>query len=117
MIGTSGIDIPPERATDHVYGYMIYNDFSARHMQSHEMSVGLGPAKDRDFENGHVLGPYLVTKDEIGDPYNLRMISRINGEPRCEDSSRSMHWKFEDMIALPRSTNGLWPAKYSEQEQ
>ena len=73
---------------DHVFGFMIYNDFSERVIQGREMSVGLGPAKGKDFHNAHVFGPYLVTKDEIADPYNLGMTSRLNGETNCDEHSR-----------------------------
>lgn len=99
VIGKSGMDIPRDRAMDHVFGFMIYNDFSARDIQSREMTVGLGPAKGKDFHKGHAFGPCLVTRDEIGNPYDMRMVSRINGQTRCDDSSGTMHWKFEDMIA------------------
>lgn len=99
VIGKSGKDIPREEAMDHVFGFMIYNDFSERAIQSREMSVGLGPAKGKDFHNAHVFGPYLVTKDEIANPYDLRMTSRVNGQTLCDDSSGTMHWKYDDMIA------------------
>ena len=99
VIGKSGVDIPVEEAMDHVFGYMIYNDFSARLIQGREMSVGLGPAKGKDFTGAHVFGPMLVTKDEIPDPYTLGMKSFVNGEIQCDDNSGSMHWRFEDMIA------------------
>ncbi len=99
VIGKSGKDIPREEAMDHVFGFMIYNDFSERAIQSREMSVGLGPAKGKDFHNAHVFGPYLVTKDEIANPYDLRMTSRVNGQTLCDDSSGTIHWKYEDMIA------------------
>jgi len=99
VIGTAGKDIRREQAMDHVFGYMIYNDFSERVIQAREMSVGLGPAKGKDFHNAHVFGPYLVTKDEIADPYNLAMTCRVNGEVRCEENSGSIHWRYEDMIA------------------
>lgn len=99
VIGKSGKDIPREEAMDHVFGFMIYNDFSERAIQSREMSVGLGPAKGKDFHNAHVFGPYLVTKDEIANPYALRMTSRVNGQTLCDDSSGTIHWKYEDMIA------------------
>jgi len=65
VIGKAGKDIPREQAMDHVFGFMIYNDFSERVIQGREMSVGLGPAKGKDFNNAHVFGPYLATKDEI----------------------------------------------------
>lgn len=99
VIGKSGKDIPREQAMDHIFGFMIYNDFSERVIQSREMSVGLGPAKGKDFHNAHVFGPYLVTKDEIANPYDLRMTSRVNGRTICDDNSGTMHWKYEDMIA------------------
>ncbi len=99
VIGKSGKDIPREEAMDHVFGFMIYNDFSERVIQGREMSVGLGPAKGKDFHNAHVFGPYLVTKDEIANPYDLRMTSRVNGQTLCDDNSGTIHWKYEDMIA------------------
>ena len=99
VIGRGGVNIPAERALDHVFGYMIYNDFSERTIQAREMSVGLGPAKGKDFVRGHVLGPYLVTADEIPDIYDLRMVARVNGEVWCETNSGTIHWKFEQMIA------------------
>ena len=65
VIGRGGMNIPADRALDHIFGYMIYNDFSERVIQAREMSVGLGPAKGKDFLRGHVMGPYLVTADEV----------------------------------------------------
>ena len=59
---------------------MIYNDFSERSIQAREMSVGLGPAKGKDFVRGHVMGPHLVTADEVPDIYDLHMVARVNGE-------------------------------------
>jgi 2-keto-4-pentenoate hydratase/2-oxohepta-3-ene-1,7-dioic acid hydratase in catechol pathway len=99
VIGRGGADIPEARARDHIFGLMIYNDFSERTIQAREMSVGLGPAKGKDFHRGHVLGPSLVTLDEIPDLYDLRMMARVNGEVWCDSSSKTMHWTFEQMIA------------------
>lgn len=99
VIGPGGRNIPRERAFEHIYGFTIYNDFSARKIQSREMTVGLGPAKGKDFAKGHVFGPYLVTKDEIRDFYNLRMIAKVNGEVWCDSNSGTMYWKVEDLIA------------------
>lgn len=107
VIGTAGQDIPRERALDHVFGYMIYNDFSERVIQAREMSVGLGPAKGKDFHNAHVFGPCLVTKDEIADPYDLAMTCRVNGEVRCEENSGSLHWRYEDLIAHASRNEGV----------
>ncbi len=99
LIVPGGSDIPTEDSLGHVYGYTIYNDFSARSIQGREMAVGLGPAKGKDFRGAHVLGPWIVTADEVGDPYRLAMRARVNGESWCETSSTGMHWRFEQMIA------------------
>jgi 2-keto-4-pentenoate hydratase/2-oxohepta-3-ene-1,7-dioic acid hydratase in catechol pathway len=98
-IGKPGKDIPKERAREHVFGYTIFNDFSARDEQTKEMAGQLGPGKGKDFDNANPMGPCLVTADEIGDPYRLEMIARVNGEEWGRGNSRDMHWKFEDCIA------------------
>jgi 2-keto-4-pentenoate hydratase/2-oxohepta-3-ene-1,7-dioic acid hydratase in catechol pathway len=73
------------------------NDFSARDIQMEEMTCRLGPAKGKDF--GTAIGPYLVTADEVGDPRNLKMTARINGEVWSEGNSGTSHWSFEQMLA------------------
>jgi 2-keto-4-pentenoate hydratase/2-oxohepta-3-ene-1,7-dioic acid hydratase in catechol pathway len=70
------------RARDHIFGYTIFNDFSARDMQAIEMEGRLGPAKGKSFDGGNVLGPWIVTPDEIGDPQSLGVEVRVNGEVR-----------------------------------
>lgn len=111
VIGKGGIDIPAERAMEHVFGMMIYNDFSARDIQTREMSVGLGPAKGKDFDGGHVFGPALVTLDEIPDVYDLKMRFSINGEEVDSANSGSIHWKFEQMIAHASRDERLVPGE------
>lgn len=106
VIGKGGSNIQRADAASHIYGYMIYNDFSAREIQQREMSVGLGPAKGKDFEKGHVFGPWLVTADEIEDIYTLRMQASVNGQPWCDTSTSTMHWRFDQMIAHA-STNEM----------
>ena len=98
-IGRSGKDIPKEKAREHIFGYTIFNDFSARDEQTMEMAGQLGPGKGKDFDNANAMGPCLVTADEIGDPYKLDMKVRVNGEEWGRGNSRDMHWKFEDCIA------------------
>ncbi|KDA01856.1 fumarylacetoacetate hydrolase family protein [Hyphomonas oceanitis] len=99
VIGVTGCDISREDARKHIFGYMIFNDFSARDAQLHEMEGRLGPAKGKDFNGANVFGPYLVTADEVPDPYNLEMRAWVNGELLCDASSSTMHWNFEDSIA------------------
>ncbi|MGN6100944.1 MAG: fumarylacetoacetate hydrolase family protein [Devosia sp.] len=111
VIGRGGANIPAERALSHVYGYMIYNDFSARDIQQKEMSVGLGPAKGKDFSRAHVFGPWLVTADEIPDVYALAMSATVNGKPWTDSSTATMHWRFEEMIAHASRDEELVPGE------
>ena len=111
VIGRGGRDITEDAALVHIYGYTIYDDFSARAMQSREMTVGLGPAKGKDFDGAHVLGPMLVTADEIPDPYDLSMTATVNEEPWTTGSTSAMHWRFEQMIAHASRAETLRPAE------
>lgn len=98
FIGRPGKDIRREDAASHIFGYCIFNDVSARDVQIREMAGQLGPAKGKDFDTGNVLGPWLVTADEVPDPRTLTMVARVNGEEWSRGSSRDMQHGFEDMI-------------------
>lgn len=98
-IGSSGTDIRKDSARGHIFGYTIYNDVSARDEQIIDMPGQLGPGKGKTFDTSNVMGPCLVTADEIPDPYGLDMRVRVNGEEWGRGSSSEMHWKFEDCIA------------------
>ncbi len=111
-IGRPGKDIPKERARSHIFGYTIFNDFSARDEQTKEMAGQLGPGKGKDFDNANAMGPCLVTADELGDPYRLEMIVRVNGEEWGRGNSRDMHWKFEDCIAHASRSETLHPGEF-----
>ena len=63
------------------------------------MAGSLGPAKGKDFDTGNAMGPWLVTADEISDPYALTMVARINGIEWSRGSSGEMHHRWEDIIA------------------
>ena len=107
-----GVDIARDKARDYIYGYTIFNDFSARDAQTAEMGGQLGPAKGKDFDFGNAMGPCLVTADEMKDPYNLTMIARVNGEEWGSGNSSSMHWKFEDLIAHVSQSETIYPGEF-----
>lgn len=107
VIGKRGRDIPAERAAEYIAGFMVMNDFSARDIQRQEMKVRLGPAKGKDWCTA--LGPYLVTANEIGDAYSLRMTARVNGELWSEGNSGSIYWKFEQMIEFLSKDDTIYP--------
>ena len=95
----AGKDIPRGASRDYVFGYMVFNDFSARDAQYIEMQTGLGPAKGKDFDTGNAMGPWLVTADEVGDPQALQMIARINGEEWSRGSSSEMLHTFDTIVS------------------
>lgn len=111
VIGKKARDVPKEDAHDYIFGYSVFNDFSARDAQMLEMRGMLGPCKGKDFDNANGLGPVIVTADEIGDPYNLRMTSRVNGETICDNSSSTMYWKFSDLIAHISRGETIYPGE------
>jgi glyoxylase-like metal-dependent hydrolase (beta-lactamase superfamily II) len=75
-----------------------------------EMPGMLGPCKGKDFDTGTVIGPCIVTADEI-DPDNVAMIVRINGEEVSRGSSRDMYHKFEDCIEHVTRNESLHPGE------
>jgi len=111
-ISRTCVDVPKARARDVIYGYTIFNDFSARDAQTIEMEGQLGPAKGKDFDRANAMGPCLVTADEITDPYNLTMIARVNGEEWGRGNSSSMHWSFEDLIAHISRSETLYVGEF-----
>jgi 2-keto-4-pentenoate hydratase/2-oxohepta-3-ene-1,7-dioic acid hydratase in catechol pathway len=107
VIGRKGRDIPASEAREDIAGFTVMNDFSARDIQRKEMRVRLGPAKGKDWSTA--LGPWLVTPDEIDDPYNLEMTARVNGETWSRGNSRSIYWKFEQMIEFLSRGDTVYP--------
>src|SRR5271156_1488735 len=89
-------NISAAKACDHIFGFTIFNDFSARDAQRVEMEGRLGPAKGKSFDGGNVIGPWIVTPDEIGDPYRLRMEARVNGKTRSTGMTDGMLFSFEE---------------------
>jgi 2-keto-4-pentenoate hydratase/2-oxohepta-3-ene-1,7-dioic acid hydratase in catechol pathway len=103
VIGRDGASLTPEIAREHVFGYTILNDWSARDLQRREMKVNLGPAKGKD--SASTLGPWLVTADEL-EPYRdddgflaLDMRVSVNGVEVGQDLLSNMGWPFEELIA------------------
>lgn len=113
IIGTGGKSICASDAWDHVAGFTILNDFSARDLQRHEMSVGLGPAKGKDFATA--VGPCLVTIDELRDRIdgdgriNLEMIARVNGRELSRGNSADMYFTWPRIIEHAGRDTVLYP--------
>ncbi len=107
-----GSNISAAKAKDHIFGFTIFNDFSARDAQRIEMEGRLGPAKGKSFDGGNVIGPWIVTPDEIGDPYNLKMEAQVNGKTRSQGSTAGMLFPFEDIIAHVSMDETLMPGEF-----
>ncbi len=98
-IGKRGKDITAENAREYIAGYTIFNDLGLRDIQPAEMSLRLGPAKSKDFETSKVMGPCLVTADEIPDIEQLKMTTRVNGETWFAGNLKNWAFSFEQFIA------------------
>ncbi|ELP70300.1 fumarylacetoacetate hydrolase family protein [Streptomyces turgidiscabies] len=110
VIGKAGRDLTPEQAREHIIGYTILNDWSARDLQGREMKVKLGPAKGKDTAT--TLGPWLVTPDEL-EPHrdadgflDLALTVEVNRETVGQDRLTGMAWTFEEMAAY--ASRGTW---------
>jgi fumarylacetoacetate (FAA) hydrolase len=114
IIGKAGVNIQPEEAPKHIFGYTIFNDWSARDVQREEMKVKLGPAKGKDFASS--LGPVIATAEEFppeteGRPgvYAAAMEARVNGEVRSQGNFRDIYWSFGQIIARASESTMLYP--------
>jgi len=108
VIGRRGRDIAPERAMDHVFGYVALNDVSARDIQ---LGWGGQYFKGKSLDGYCPIGPWIVTRDEIDDPQSLRLMLRVNGELKQDGNTRDMiypvaaiiEWVSRGMTLLPGS--------------
>ncbi|WP_435738554.1 fumarylacetoacetate hydrolase family protein [Cellulosimicrobium sp. PMB13] len=110
VVSRAGTNLSPRAARDHVFGYTVFNDWSARDLQGREMQVGLGPAKGKD--SASTLGPWIVTADELeehrdADGYlALGLDAAIGGRAVGRDLLSNAAWTFDEMIAY--ASRGTW---------
>jgi 2-keto-4-pentenoate hydratase/2-oxohepta-3-ene-1,7-dioic acid hydratase in catechol pathway len=107
IVGKRGRDVARADAAGHVFGFTVFNDFSARDIQAREMSAWLGPGKGKDFANA--LGPCIVTTADVGTEPDLEMICRVNGEEWGRARSSDAKWKWADMIAHVSASEDIFP--------
>lgn len=112
VIGRAGRDLDAATAEEHIAGYLVLNDWSARDLQRQEMKVGLGPAKGKDFATG--LGPWLVTPDELADRrngkgYELAMTARRGDREISRGNWKDIHYSFGEMLARASAGVMLYP--------
>ncbi len=109
IIGKGGCNIKPEDAPAHIFGYTIFNDWSARDVQREELKVGLGPAKGKDFASS--LGPVIVTHEALANKavdrpgvYDLEMSAKVNGVEMSKGNLKDIFWSFGEIIARASDT-------------
>jgi fumarylacetoacetate (FAA) hydrolase len=114
VIGKAGMNLSPEEAADHIFGYTIFNDWSARDVQRQELKVGLGPAKGKDFASS--LGPLIVAKEALADKtverpgvYDLTMTAKINGVEKSRANLKDIFWSFGEIISRVSQSSQILP--------
>jgi 2-keto-4-pentenoate hydratase/2-oxohepta-3-ene-1,7-dioic acid hydratase in catechol pathway len=105
-------NIKVNEADAHIFGYTIFNDFSARDRQRAEMQGRLGPAKGKSFNSANVIGPWIVTPDELGDPQALSVAVRVNGETRSKGSTAGMLFSFEEILAYASQDETIYAGEF-----
>lgn len=111
VIGRGGKDIARENAYEHIFGYTLVNDLSARDAQLKAMATGLGPAKGKDFDGSNVMGPCIVTADEIPDPYALSAHVLVNGERWSSSDGQEAQFRFDQCIAYSSQAQTIRPGE------
>ncbi|MBI3544842.1 MAG: fumarylacetoacetate hydrolase family protein [Deltaproteobacteria bacterium] len=118
VVGKEGRNLKASDADDHVFGYTIMNDWSARTLQMDEMKLNLGPAKGKDFATS--LGPWLVTRDELlesgklkkspkGEVLDAPMKMFLNGKQYSEGNVNQMDWTFAQLLERASYGATLYP--------
>lgn len=114
IIGKAGMNIKAEDAPKHIFGYTIFNDWSARDLQVQEMKVNFGPVKSKDFASSY--GPVIVTHESLSDKatarpgvYDLLMTAKINGTEVSRGNFNDIYWSFGDIIARASESVMLQP--------
>ena len=95
IIGKKCKNISEEKANDSIFGYMILNDVSARDIQFQDKQFTRG----KSFDTFAPCGPWITTADEIDDPQNLRLLTKVNGEERQNSNTKNMHLKISQIIS------------------
>lgn len=96
VIGRSGRSIPSAAALDHVFGYTLANDLSARDVQHRHGGQWF---KGKSMDTYCPMGPVLVTRDEVGDPQALTLTCTVNGQVRQKASTSQMIFSVADLVS------------------
>jgi 2-keto-4-pentenoate hydratase/2-oxohepta-3-ene-1,7-dioic acid hydratase in catechol pathway len=98
VIGRPGRFFSADEAVEHIGGYLIFNDITARDIQRKEMESGVF-SFSKAIETFCPIGPYIVTADEIDDPHNLDMELRVNSDVRQKSNTSRMSVSIPQLVA------------------
>jgi 2-keto-4-pentenoate hydratase/2-oxohepta-3-ene-1,7-dioic acid hydratase in catechol pathway len=98
VIGKPGKFFSAEQAVDHIGGYLVFNDITARDIQRREMKSGVF-SFSKAIDTFCPIGPYILTSDEVGDPHDLDMELRVNGQVRQKSNTRKMSVSIPQLVA------------------
>lgn len=96
VIGSECVRVSTDSALNHVAGYMLHNDVSERETQLHRSGQWV---KGKSFDTFAPIGPFLATPDEVGDPGNLDLWLKLNGETMQRDNTREMIFSVAQLIS------------------
>lgn len=103
VIGKAGRHIPEAHALDHIAGYSIVMDGSVRDWQAHSVTAG------KNFDASSAYGPWLVTADEVSDPGELELVTRLNGVEMQRTFFREMAWRLAYLVSYASTICRLEP--------
>lgn len=109
IIGKAGANIPEEEAPSYVAGYTIMNDVTARDMQREDLKLSSPWMRSKGIDTFGPMGPWIVLPDEIREPVELGIETRVNGEVRQSDNTRSLMFKIPKLISYISSFHTLFP--------
>src|SRR3954451_21300107 len=98
VIGKAGKFFSPDEAEEYIAGYLIFNDITARDIQREEMKSGVF-CLSKSIDTFCPIGPWIVTPDEVGDPHDLAMQLRVNGEIRQQSHMSKMSVTVQEVLS------------------
>ncbi|MCL6519076.1 MAG: fumarylacetoacetate hydrolase family protein [Armatimonadetes bacterium] len=109
IIGKEGSSIPESEAESYIAGYTMMNDVTARDLQKHDLSISSPWLRSKGIDTFCPLGPWIVLPDEIHEPVELDIETRVNGEVRQKDNTRSLMFKIPYLIHWISQYHTLFP--------
>lgn len=110
FVGRGGRDLSAKDAASHIAGITLFNDVSARDIQLFEMSMTIGPSKGKDFCS--VMGPVVLTMDEVGDEDAIELTARVNGEVWSHGTTTNRQYSFAEVLAWASYCENVYPGEF-----